>query len=211
MSIERIGQLRSLERSLLREMFGVRGEQLFERCRGRDYEPLRPDAGPKTISRETTFHAPTTDADEIAGMLFYLLERATRAVRAQSLQTGFVELSIRYDDWRQLSASRALPAATDSEDEIFAVVLSLLDRLHKRRVALRHVGLVLSRLEPAASQPILFEADRSRRSSKLQRTKDMIRDRYGHAALVSGRSIELMGKLQQNDYGFVLRTPSLTK
>ncbi len=37
------------------------------------------------------------------------------------------------------------------------------------------------------------------------------RDRWGHGAIVTGKSIELLGTLQQNDYGFVLRTPSLTK
>ncbi len=31
------------------------------------------------------------------------------------------------------------------------------------------------------------------------------------AAIVSGESIELLGRVRQNDYGFVLRTPSLTK
>ena len=36
-------------------------------------------------------------------------------------------------------------------------------------------------------------------------------DRYGHAAVVTGESIDLLGRLRQNDYGFVLRTPSLTK
>jgi len=40
---------------------------------------------------------------------------------------------------------------------------------------------------------------------------DTIRDRWGHGAVVRGRSIELLGKLRLSDYGFVLRTPSLTK
>jgi hypothetical protein len=38
-----------------------------------------------------------------------------------------------------------------------------------------------------------------------------VRDRYGHAVVVSGRSLHLLGTLPQDRYGFVLRTPSLTK
>ena len=45
----------------------------------------------------------------------------------------------------------------------------------------------------------------------MYRALDAIRDRWGHAAIVTGKSIELLGDLEQNDYGFVLRTPSLTK
>ena len=33
----------------------------------------------------------------------------------------------------------------------------------------------------------------------------------GESAVVMGPSTHLIGRLQQNDYGFVLRTPSLTK
>ena len=52
--------------------------------------------------------------------------------------------------------------------------------------------------------------DRLRRRS-LYGAVDRIRDRWGHAAVVMGPSVDLLGRLQQNDYGFVLRTPSLTK
>ena len=40
---------------------------------------------------------------------------------------------------------------------------------------------------------------------------DGIRSRYGHSAVVVGRSVHLLGTLRQNPDGFILRTPSLTK
>ncbi len=214
MNIQTVGELRLLSRSALRSMFGRRGELLYERCRGRDDKPIRPAVLPKTISRETTFHAPTCDPGEIRGMLFYLLERAMRTARRASLRVGCAELSIRYDDWKQLTASRSLPRPSESDQEVFAAVLGLLRRLHRRRVALRHVGLVLSNFSPsprAGGDRLLFEARRQVRDSRIHAAVDAIRDRYGHACLITGKSIELLGRLRQNDYGFVLRTPSLTK
>jgi hypothetical protein len=40
---------------------------------------------------------------------------------------------------------------------------------------------------------------------------DAIRDKFGHGSLVSGRAIELLNSLPKDAYGYVLRTPSLSK
>jgi len=220
MNIRTVADLRVLERAALRSMFGRRGEVLYDRCRGADPRRLRPGAVPRTISRETTFHHPTCDRREIRGMLCYLLERAMRAVRQGGLLAGGVELCIRYDDlpsgggqagWRPRVAGRQLPRPTAEDDEVFAAVEEMLGRLHRRRVALRHVGVVLTRLTRRGGTGELFApAGRVRRRS-LYRAIDRIRDRWGHATIVTGPSIDLLGRLERNDYGFVLRTPSLTK
>ena len=211
MNIATIAQLRDLPRRTLEGLLGQRGSVLFDRCRGEDPQSLRPaDRRPRTISRETTFHQPTCDMGQIRGMLFYLLERATRTARSARLAAKTLELTIRYDDWKQLAASRSLAEPTTREEELFAVAGALLDRLYRRRVALRHVGVVLSNFAVAADQD-LFTAPADLRRDQLHRAMDAIRDRWGHAAVVSGESIDLLGHLEQNDYGFVLRTPSLTK
>ena len=211
MNIATVEDLRGLSRASLRGLFGRRGELLYERCRGRDDRAARPAAAPKTISRETTFHSPTHDPAEICGMLQYLLERAMRAMRRIGLLTRTVELTIRYDDWKQRNVSRTLSEPTAADDDVLEVVLELLRRLHNRRVALRHVGIVLSRFRPAGSHTTLFEPDRRTKARRIYRAIDAIRGRWGHAAVVTGKSLELLGKLEQNDYGFILRTPSLTK
>ncbi len=91
------------------------------------------------------------------------------------------------------------------------MVESLLTRLHTRRVSLRHVGVVLSNFRRADSTPPLFETARRQKSRDLHAAVDDIRRKWGHAAIVAGESANLLGHLEQNDYGFVLRTPSLTK
>jgi len=211
LNIETISDLRMLGRDVLRSMFGRRGEVLYERCRGRDYQPLRPDAMPKSVSRETTFHSPTTDGGELRGMLFYLLERAIRTVRRSGLLSGCVTLTIRYDDWKQFETSKSLPAPSDCEDVVLATVLALLRRLHHRRVAIRHVGIVLSGFVRACNRNTLFDVRSRVRRRGLYETVDVLRDRYGYGSVVTGKSIELLGRCEQSDYGFVLRTPSLTK
>lgn len=211
MNIATVGDLRRLSREVLRAMLGRRGEILYERCRGRDTQPLAPQSLPKTISRETTLHEPTCDLGQIHAMLAYLVERAMRAARKLDLLAGAVELSVRYDDWRQFAARRRLARPTSDDAEVMTMVEHLGDQLLGRRVAVRHVGVVLSAMTVDDGQGELFPVRAETRRDNLTRAVDTIRDRWGHAALVTGRSIALLGKLEQNDYGFVLRTPSLTK
>jgi DNA polymerase-4 len=211
MNIRTIDELRRLSRASLRAMFGLRGEVLYERCRGRDVESRRAGTRPRTISRETTFHSPEQDPAQVQGMIHYLLERAMRAMRQQGLMAKCVELTIRYDDWRARSAARSLADPSDDDDVMLDAALGLLGRLHTRRVALRHVGIVLSNFSPASEAATLFEHERRTKAHDIYRALDSIRDRWGHAAIVTGKSIELLGKIRQDDYGFILRTPSLTK
>lgn len=213
LNIKTVGQLRVLSREALGAMLGVRGEILFDRCRGVDVQAAVGAKGaiPKTISRETTFHEPTCDGAAIRGMLFYLLERAMRMARQKRLAVGRVDVSIRYNDWKQVEAGLALPQPAVADDEVFEVVKGLLEGLYKRRVALRHVGLTLSRFSPLGSAARLFDPPQKIQRRELSEALDAIRDRYGHGAVISGQSISLLGELEQNDYGFVLRTPSLTK
>lgn len=211
LNIRTIDELRRLSRASLRAMLGLRGEVLYHRCRGEDGQRLRPGATPRTISRETTFHAPEQDPTRLCGMLHYLLERAMRTMRGQRLMMRTIELTLCYDDWRRRRAARSLTDATDEDDVALETVLELFRRLHTRRVALRHVGVVLSNFSPASQAATLFEHERRARAHDMYQALDAIRDRWGHAAIVTGKSIELLGNLEQNDYGFVLRTPSLTK
>lgn len=211
LNIATVGQLRMLSREVLRAMLGRRGEILYERCRGRDIQGLAPHAVAKTISRETTLHAPTCDLAQIRAMLAYLVERAMRAARKLDLLAGAVELTVRYDDWKQFAARRRLERPVEDDGPVLAMVERLSAKLLGRRVAVRHVGVILSALTGDDGQGELFPVEADTHRADLTRAVDSIRDRWGHAAVVTGQSVGLLGKLDQDDYGFVLRTPSLTK
>jgi len=73
------------------------------------------------------------------------------------------------------------------------------------------VGVTLSKFSREADEGRLFETPYDAKRRNLNVALDAIRNRYGHASIVAGESIALLGQLKQNDYGFVLRTPSLTK
>jgi len=212
LNIKTAGDLRTLSESHLTLMFGRIGQTLFKRCRGEDTRVIEKREIPRTISRETTFHKETHDSSEIQGMFYYLTERAMRTVRDRGLEVRTVETSIRYEDFKSETARRTMLHPTRLDRDVYTLVLELYDRIHARRVDLRHIGITLSGFNIHESfQPTLFEPEKQIRQVHLQDTVDAVRRKFGHQSLVVGKSLNLLGKLEQESYGFVLRTPSLTK
>ena len=216
LNIHSIGDLRAVDRRGLTAVFGADGHLLYDRCRGRDTRAVNETEVPRTLSRETTFHRETADPDEIEGMLYYLTERAGRTLRRLGVQARRVEVRLRYPDHKNVSGGTTLAAPTDRDSELFDTALARYRRLHTRRVSLRLVGVALTRLSLATGvrQPDLFEAEvcpEARGRPGLYDALDRIRTRYGHGAVVAGRSLELLNTLRRDDFGYILRAPSLTK
>ena len=70
------------------------------------------------------------------------------------------------------------------------------------------------RKDPAGDDPLEAAARAAAERAKdlgLLRSLDRIRERFGYSSVVSGKSLHLLGKLPQDAYGYILRTPSLTR
>lgn len=212
MNVHTVADLRRLSRDVLAALFGVVGDGIFERARGRDTRAVCAREIPHSLSRETAFHAPTADPKTVDGMLHYLTERACRASRALGILPRTIGVRLRYGDGIAAEGQRTPHEPTAHDPEVHAIVRELLARLFTRRVRLSHVGVAFTRFVPCDALPLdLFDPAGQERSHRLVEGLDAVRDRYGHASLVSGRSLHLLGALPQDRYGFVLRTPSLTK
>lgn len=212
LNIQTIGDMQRLPRQALRELFGANGLVLYDRCRGHDTRIISEREIPKSISRETTFHRETIDPTEINGMLHYLVERAARAMRELGLKCRKVRAHLRYSDFAGDAAIQTLPRPTTVDTAIYAAARELLDRLYTRRVSLRHVGVTLSDFSTARRQQLeIFEKVRDEKREQLYACMDGLRRRFGHAIIVDGDSLGLLGRLKRDPHGYVLRTPCLTK
>ncbi|MFQ5653785.1 MAG: DNA polymerase IV [Planctomycetota bacterium] len=232
LNIHTVADLRRLPARALEALLGRPGRAIYERCRGEDHRAIGALEVPRSIRRETTFHDDTDDPREIDGMLHYLLERASRTLRQRGLETGGIAVHIVYADFARDERRRRLPAPTALDPLLIENAFALRRELYQRRVALRHLGVTLDRLRlaPEATQGLLFEEAvegggapaltpmQRERWKRLLTGVDRIRDRYGYASLVTGRSLHLLAptreggqKLARDAHGFILRTPCLTK
>jgi len=229
MNVRTAGELRVLPVETLERLFGAPGRLLHERCRGRDTAVVSEREVPLSISRETSFprdppagHPPGAgrgspiagpgSSAEIEGMLEYLTGRACRTARELGIRPRTVTVRLRYADGESAERARSLPQPSDTDPVVLALALGTLARLFTRRVALHQVGLALSNFVRAGGeQGALFEEREAGRRAALYRAFDGVRSAFGHGVLVSGRALHLKGRLEEDEHGFVLRTPSLTK
>ena len=208
-NITRVSDLKQFPPRYLEKIFGRRAYLIHERLRGRD--PYVPPSFPKSISRETSFPRETTDRGEITSTLYYLAERACRAARALEAVPGRVEVRVRYADGQAESRGATYPEARVLDRGVFSIASSLLAAMY-RRCRVRLVGITLSRLAMGGDeQKGLYGSDNDERLADLYRSLDSIRSKFGHSAIIAGRSVNLMNRLERDSYGYILRTPSLTK
>jgi DNA polymerase-4 len=212
MNVRTVDELAALPRATLAALFGAHGEALYERAHGRDSRAVEPREVPLAVSRETAFHADTADRAEIAGTLWYLAARACRTARDLGVAARSVEVRVGYADGVRAAGRSALRPPSALDLVVQATAERLLAGLHQRRVRLHRVGVVLERLVPdGAHQLGLLAAGDDGRVERLVDGLDRLRERFGDAAVVSGRALHLLGRLEKTQHGFVLRTPSLTK
>lgn len=222
-NVKTIGELSRIPRALLARTFGnAAGRLLFYRSRGIDEEPVKPGCAPRSVSRETSFDPETANYDVIEGMLFYLLERAAAALRADGLCARTISVKIRYADGPGADHPRnrrscTLPRPSARERELFEPARKIFNGLFTRRVRLKLIGVALTGLEregggsDGTGQRDLFTEEERSRTANLTAGIDDIRGRFGFKAITAGNSIELLGRYEQNEHGFVLKTPSLTR
>jgi len=211
-NLRQIRDLAGIPPAMLAAHFGPAGDTLAARARGQDPTPVDPDPGdPKSISRETTFQTNLIDRSAMKAMLYYLLERACRQLRQVGLLARTVAVKVRYADFRTLGRARSLPTFSDHDDDFWPVAADLFDKVHARRVGVRLVGVALSHFAAGGRQMDLLAEDRYGRRTRFYRSLDLIRNRFGFSALVTGRAIELLATHERDEHGFRLRTACLSR
>ena len=208
--VEKIGDLLKIPRKLIEDKFGVRGEAFYDCALGCDPRKINEKGKPKTITRETSFHEDVIDKNEIHAHLYYLIERACSKLRSLNFKALSGKVKLRYSDFGFDELPFQLPKSSNVESELFEEFKRQYHRLHTRRAALRLIGVSLYRFTPDLSQINLFTGI-SERMSAVSKSLDSIRQRYGYHSVVKGRTLPLSDIYQKRQYGYELRTASLTK
>ncbi len=147
----------------------------------------------------------------LEGMLHYLTDRAAGQARRLHVEPRSVRVHLRWSDGTGAARATQLPAGGDVTAALFEVARTLLRGLHTRRSGVRNLGIEISALQPHADAQLAIFAPVGGRERRLDAAVDRVREQFGFRALVSGPSLELLERLPSDAYGFVLRTPCLTR
>jgi len=183
-----VGELQDTARPFLTSAFGKRGEILYAHARGIDDTPVRPASRPTAIYHEETFVNDTNDRILIENVLFSAVEAAGLSLRAQGLTAKYISVNIQYVDSRRADAGARLAETTDLDLEIYSGAEQTLQRALTNRMAVRRIGVRLSRLSPAIPQLSLIDTGRQYdRQRALTSAVDRIRHTHGINAIAYGR------------------------
>jgi DNA polymerase-4 len=184
-----VGDLARAEPKALADRFGAYGLRLSQLSRGQDARAVDPDQTRKGISAETTFEDDLSDADALADRLWPLCERVARTCRGQGVAGRAVVLKLKTPDFRLITRRRTMAVPTQTAKSLFAVARALLAG-EAQGQPFRLIGVGVQDLIEAAEGPSdLFGADEAR-ALKSERTVDALRERFGAAAVLSGRALK---------------------
>ena len=125
--IERVADLRALDRQQIAERLGIEGLALWDQAGGGKVRPLRFVRAAETYEELTEFEG---GIETLEPMLFRLrrsLEQLTRRLRADLLLVGAIELILELDDRTRLARTIHIPAPTCELDTLFRVLSAYLD------------------------------------------------------------------------------------
>lgn len=170
--------------------FGSMGDRLWHLARGQDHRPVRADEPVKSISKETTFSADTSDVDILDGHIWRLAELVADRAKARFLAGRVVTLKLKRADHSLLTRQLALREPTQMADILYRTSRALYDQVAPDK-PYRLLGVGLSHLVPedtADTSGDLLDPEAVQRS-KAERATDEIRARFGSDAILKGRSL----------------------
>jgi len=179
-----IADLAHAPMGLLRSAVGVAlAEHLHALAWARDSRRVSTDRIDKSLGSETTFDVDVSDADTLRRTVLWLSQQVAARARASGVAGRTVSVKIRFADFKTISRSRTLAAATDVAQEIFRTVWELLEAARGGQ-RLRLVGVRLEGLtntEGAARQPALDEPEHTWRDAEV--ATDAVWARFGRGAV----------------------------
>lgn len=188
--IRTIADLLRWDRADLIARFGSMGDRLWHLARGIDNRRVSSDEKVKSISKETTFPADTSDPDLLDGHLWRLSEQVADRAKAKRLAGRVVTLKLKKRDFQTVTRRHALSDPTQIADRIYRAARALFDHSGLSG-PFRLIGVGISDLEPedqADRSPDLLDPAAAKRAA-AERATDAIRARFGAEAIIKGRAL----------------------
>ncbi len=186
LKVRTISDLKTLDETYLKNIFGSLGSQLYQLARGIDNRPVEPIREIKSIGRETTFPEDIFDQEVLKTFILDLVVDVGRNLRLKSLKARTITLKIRYPDFRTVTRSKTLDYYTDLDKEIAKEAYFLLNELRLTQ-PIRLLGVSVHNMSGEMTQPSLFDTEDKNNNEILSRTVDSLKDRFGEDSIIFAR------------------------
>jgi DNA polymerase-4 len=191
------GHVAKLPSTLLRQKFGIWGQQLWLFANGQWTEPLVLEINDRTtISSSTTL--PEDQPDYEAALTFMLSEatRLTGQLRREQMQAREFSLSIRFTDFTDVGTSYRFKHPQFLNSVVNKVMEQMFHEIMAGQwKAVRQIRMHMFNLEKLDTQPTLFGGTNEERWGALDDATHELRQQFGKFAVMTGAQLAL----QHND------------
>lgn len=176
MGIVTIGTLSQIPPEMMEKLLGKNGIEIWRRANGIDHTPVISYSERKSISTEHTFDRDTTDVNHLRELLTSMVEKLAYDLRKKQKLTSCITVKIRYSNFDTHTLQKRIQY-TSFDHVLIPIAKELFDRLYKRRMLIRLIGVRLSYLVQGTQQLNMFED--TTEMVKLYLAMDKLRNRYG--------------------------------
>ena len=191
--LDTIGDVAATPLDDLERWFGTLGAHIHALARGLDDRAVIPERDAKSIGSEHTLDADIAGEAAIRPWLLRAADTVARRLRAEGLTARGVRVKLRTSDFRLHTRQTVLTGAIHATRPIVQTAASLL-RDFDLRAPVRLVGVAAFELgeadDGAVHQLDLFDAPHRKHDERLDRTLDVVHERFGEGALTRARHLE---------------------
>ena len=191
--IRTIGDLAQADKTLLLSRLGKMGVTLHEWANGEDDSPVKyyyEIRTPESIGNGSTAEKDLTTREECIRLITVLSERVATRLRKHKMLAGGVHLVIKYHTMTTRGKQMRIDIPTGSATDLKHYATILLDAMWKEGSSLPVRALTVTTIyliESGEYVPTsLFENGESDKHTRLERSIDLIRDKYGYDIIHRG-------------------------
>ena len=193
--IRTVADVQKIDVKTLVRRYGETGLWLHNCAFGRHERKVDPAGERKSVSSETTFNEDISDPRLLEDILWRLSQRTADRAKHSGVEGRVVTLKLKTHDFKTFTRRVSLNEPTQLAQTIFRVAKPMLAReaLGQRY---RLLGVGVSDLVDAKADALDLADPKSLKRAKAERASDKARERFGDAAVMTGRGvrIELMRK-----------------
>ena len=184
--ITTVSQVAELEEATLVALLGrASGRHLHALAHNRDPRPVQARRRRRSIGAQRALGRRRRTHDELSTVLIALVDRVSRRLRAAKRMCRTVVLRLRFVDYTRATRSATMLEPAAQTDRILSTANGLLAEaiplIERRGVTL--VGVALTNLCDETGVQLVLPFGRSR---ALDETVDLVRERFGSAAITRG-------------------------
>ncbi len=209
MGINSIGDLANTNVELLRTKFGINGQKMYDNANGINQDEVRlyyqPHI-PKSIGNSTTLPQDIKSIDQVAAVLTALSEMVAIRMRKYNFCAAGIGVGIRYNDLTGVGKQVKMDSTTSTASEIRDAALQLFLAINVRDLPIRALSVStfdLREQEQQSAQMSLFDAPIDDKHSRLDKSIDELRKKYGYNVVQSARVMSqpyICQDLQDSDF-----------